>query len=94
MTLFHIYLLDPIANAIKLVIIDPQRNQRDKQMASKIRKHYKGCYRVDLNDRYFGQITKRGNEWHAETRENATGILVRFNGIWSTRNDAVRELTE
>lgn len=58
-----------------------------------LREHCKGCYRLTLSPDRFGQIIKRGREWHAEIRNTHNGDLVRFAGIWNTRKEAVEELT-
>jgi len=57
-----------------------------------MKQHFSGCYRLTLSDSYFGQIKKVKRQWEAEIRENDTGTLVRFAGIWSSRKDAVEEL--
>lgn len=60
--------------------------------ATKLRKHGSNSYRMTLSPDFFGQITKKGREWHAEMRETNTGVIVRFYGIWSSLKDAVDEL--
>jgi hypothetical protein len=51
-----------------------------------------GAYRIRLTPAHFGQIIRRGREWHAEVRYVDTGVLKRYAGIWGTRRDAVEEL--
>jgi len=59
----------------------------------KLRKHYRGCYRFDLNDFAFGQVIKQENgEWAAEIRQCVTGSLIRDYWLWNTRKDAVEEI--
>jgi len=56
-----------------------------------ITKHYSGCFRISNNSALFGQIKKKGREWHAEIRRTNNGALVRFAGIWKRKVDAVEE---
>lgn len=58
----------------------------------KIRKHYKGCYRITVNNDFFGQIKKNGHKWHAEYRSNDGGHIVQYAGIWNTKREAVEEV--
>ncbi len=60
---------------------------------TKLRKHYRGCYRFDLNDYAFGQVTKQSDgQWLAEIRVCRTGDLIKERWLWNTRRDAVEEI--
>jgi hypothetical protein len=51
-----------------------------------------GIYRITLSSEHFGQVRHVGREWHAEVRQTETGNLVRYAGIWPTRQAAIDEL--
>ena len=69
---------------------------------TKLRKHYRGCYRFDLDDYAFGQVTRqvtrqggmeRGKvRWFAEIRQCRTGDLIKACWLWDTRRDAIQEI--
>ena len=60
---------------------------------TKLRKHYRGCYRFDLDDYAFGQVTRQaGGQWFAEIRVCRTGGLIKACWLWDTRRDAVQEI--
>ena len=59
---------------------------------NKIRKHYKGCYRITLTGSLFGQVKKDGSTWNAEIRSIESGNIERYAGIWNTRKEAVEEV--
>lgn len=64
----------------------------------KLRKHYRGCYRFDLNDYAFGQVTKQTGtgpakgQWLAEIRVCKTGDLIKARWLWNTRREAVESI--
>ena len=62
-----------------------------RHQINKLRKHYTGCYRITLNDRLFAQIKKDGSFWSAEIRNNESGDIERYAGLWDKRGDAINE---
>jgi len=56
-------------------------------------KMYSGCYRIRASGSHlFGQVRRCGRAWHAEIRECASGALIQFAGIWTTRREAAHEV--
>lgn len=58
----------------------------------KLRKHFKGCYRLTLTSEKFGQVRKEKEGWIAEIRFSEDGTLQGLYGAWDTRAEAINEL--
>lgn len=62
-------------------------------MTIEIKKYSPTTYRVVADTSIFGQIKRVDQKWHAEYRETETGTLIKFAGIWVTRQDAIDEVS-
>lgn len=63
-----------------------------KEVPVTVKVHSPGCYRVHMAKDRFGQVFRKGREWHAEIRSRLTGNILRFAGIWKARHEAIGEI--
>lgn len=50
-----------------------------------------GCYRLTLDAERYASVERHGRKWVAKIRRAGTGDLIRFAGVWPTRQAAMDE---